>query len=411
MQETELIHDWNTAGGTLDWSRFTGRIELFDETLRDGLQNPSVKDPPIEEKIRLLNLMDRLGIHSADLGLPGAGPRAVRDVTALTQEILDAGLSVRPSCAARTLVADIRPIAEISQKVGSAIEVYTFIGSSPVRQYTEGWTLERMLKISEEAVAFAVGEGLPVAFVTEDTTRAKPETLRALYERAISCGARRICLADTVGHATPRGVRALLRFVRQEIVAPLGEGVKLDWHGHRDRGLGIANALAAIEAGADRIHGCALGIGERIGNVQMDLLLVNLKLMGVHEGDLTCLPEYCQLAAAACGLEIPHNYPVLGRDAFRTGTGAHAAAIVKAKAKGDHWLADMVYSAIPASVVGREQAIEISPQSGLSNVRYWLAQRGYGIADDGLCRRILAVAKANDRTLSDDEIRALIVER
>ena len=402
---SELIHDWNLEAG--DLVRPPQPIEFDDETLRDGLQSPSVVDPPIETKIEILRLMDRLGIHTADIGLPGAGPRAVEAVTALAREIVDQGLSVRPNCAARTVIADVRPIAEISQAVGIPIEACTFIGSSPIRQYAEGWTLDRMLAAAESAVTFAVEEGLPVMMVTEDTTRAKPEVLKALYGRAIEWGAKRLCIADTVGHATPDGVRAVVRFVLEEIVEPSGEDVGVDWHGHRDRGLGLANALAAIEAGATRVHGTALGIGERCGNTEMDLLLVNLQLLGVHDADLTVLPEYCALAAEACQVPLVHSYPVVGRDAFRTGTGVHAAAIVKAEAKGDAWLADRIYSAIPASMVGRKQRIEVGPMSGLSNVRHWLREHGHDPDDEDLSRRIFDAAKRADHTLSEGELAAL----
>lgn len=406
MNEQELIHDWNTASGAFDWST-VDRVELDDETLRDGLQNPSVTDPPIDDKIRLLHLMDELGIHTADVGLPGAGPRAVEAVTALCREIVEAGLSIRPNCAARTVIADVEPVARISQEVGIPIEACTFIGSSPIRQYAEGWTLERMLETSEKAVTFAVKEGLPVMMVTEDTTRARPEVLKALYGHAIEWGARRLCIADTVGHATPDGARAVVRFVLEEIVEPSGEDVEVDWHGHRDRGFGLANALAAVEAGATRIHGTALGIGERCGNTEMDLLLVNLKLLGVHDADLSMLPEYCELTARACRVPLVHSYPVVGEDAFRTATGVHAAAIVKAEKKGDAWLADRIYSGIPASMVGRKQKIEISPMSGLSNVKHWLREHGYDPEDEALAGRIFQAAKQTDHTLTEGELEAL----
>ncbi len=407
MDEQDLIYDWNAVEGTFDWSS-VGRVELDDETLRDGLQNPSVTDPPTEDKIRLLHLMDRLGIHTADVGLPGAGPRAVDAVKALTREIVDAGLSITPNCAARTVVADVEPIARISQEVGIPIEACTFIGSSPIRQYAEGWTLERMLETSEKTLTFAARENIPVMFVTEDTTRARPETLKALYGNAIRWGAKRICLADTVGHATPEGAYALTRFVIEEIVEPSGEDVGVDWHGHRDRGVGVANALAAIRAGARRVHGTALGIGERAGNAEMELLLVNLALLGIHHADLTGLQEYCELTARACRVPVPHSHPVVGRDAFRTGTGVHAAAIMKAEKKGDAWLADRVYSSIPASMVGRKQEIEISPMSGLSNVKHWLREHGHDPEDDALCRRLFDAAKQTDHTLSRDELEALV---
>ena len=408
MAKRRLIHDWNVEEfDTLAWGR---HVELNDETLRDGLQSPSVTDPPIGSKIRLIHMMDELGIHSADVGLPAAGPRAVADVTRLCEEVRDSRLSLKVNCASRTVVADIEPIARISQRTGVTIEAAAFIGSSPIRRYAEGWALDRMLKTAEASVSFAVREGLPVMFVTEDTTRADPVTLRALYGNAIAWGARRICLSDTVGHATPSGVRALVRFVRRAIIDPSGANVKLDWHGHRDRGLGLANALAAIEAGADRIHGTAMGIGERVGNVEMDLLLVNLALAGVHDADLTRLSHYCELVAAECNVPLAPNYPVMGSDAFRTATGVHAAAIIKAQAKGADWLADRVYSGVPASMVGRTQEIEVGPMSGISNVRHWLAGRGYDSGDAELCQRVFNVAKQGDHTLSEEEMLKIVCE-
>lgn len=406
MDERELIYDWNAADTAFDWR--TCRVELDDETLRDGLQCPSVTDPSIEDKRALLHLMVDLGIHAVDLGLPGAGPRAHADTLALAREVVSARLPLSANCAARTVLSDVEPVVEIAQATGLPIEAATFIGSSPIRQYAEDWTLDRMLRASEDAVTFVVREGLPVMFVTEDTTRAAPDTLRALYGNAIRWGARRVCLADTVGHATPDGVRALVRFVRDEIIAPSGEDVQLDWHGHRDRGLGLANCLAAIASGADRVHGTALGIGERVGNTEMDLLLINLRLLGAHQHDLSRLPEYSRLASRACGVPIPPSYPVLGDDAFRTGTGVHAAAIIKARRKGHAWLADRIYSGVPAGDFGLAQRIEISPVSGLSNVKYWLEEHGHDATDQGLCQHVFDAAKRVSRVLSDDEIETLV---
>jgi 2-isopropylmalate synthase len=404
MEERELIHDWNRVGAPFDWTR--ARVDLNDETLRDGLQSPSVKDPSLEVKRKLLHLMADLGIVAADIGLPGAGPRVVEQVRALAREIRDHKLPIFPNCAARTVIADVEPVARISQEIGIPIEAATFIGSSPIRQYTEDWTIERMLKATEEAVTFAVRQGLPVMYVTEDTTRAKPETLQQLYGAAIDCGATRICLADTVGHATPDGVKALVAFVKREIVQK--KDVKIDWHGHRDRGMGLINCLAAIEAGVDRVHATALGVGERVGNAEMDLLIVNLNLLGAHPGDLSKLPEYCRTVAEAVGMPIPLNYPVMGSDAFRTGTGVHAAAIIKAKKKGDAWLADRVYSSIPARELGLEQVIEISPVSGLSNVKYWLQHHGYDPDDETACQALFDAAKRADHTLTAEECHGLL---
>ncbi|HEU4643460.1 MAG TPA: hypothetical protein VFS44_13470 [Gemmatimonadaceae bacterium] len=408
MQERDLIYDWNTTPGSFDWA--SCRVELNDESLRDGLQCPSVTDPAIDDKRDLLHLMAELGIASADIGLPGAGPRANDDTRVLAREIADAHLPLRPNCAARTVRSDLVPLARISQEVGMPLEAATFIGSSPIRQYAEDWTLDRMLRATEDAVTFAVHEGLPVMFVTEDTTRAAPATIKALYDTAIRCGARRICLADTVGHVTPDGARALVRFVRDEVIAPSGEDVKLDWHGHRDRGLGLANCLAAIEAGVDRVHGTALGIGERVGNAEMDLLLINLTLLGAHHHDLSRLPDYCRVASRACAVTIASNYPVLGADAFRTATGVHAAAIIKARRKGHAWLADRVYSGVPAGAFGLAQRIEVSHMSGLSNVRCWLEEHGYDPGDQALCQHIFDAAKQVSRVLLDDELHGMVHE-
>src|SRR3569623_2079954 len=291
--------------------------------------------------------MAELGIAAANIGLPGAGPSTRADTLALAKEIVDAKLPISANAAARTLATDIAPIARIAQETGLALEAATFIGSTPIRQYAEEWTLDKRVRVSEEAVRFAVGEGLSLMFVTEDTPRAKPETLRALYGAAIACGARRVCLADTVGHATPDGVRALVRFVREEIIAPTKLDVRIDWHGHRDRGHGLANCMAAIE---------------------------------------------------------------VGEDAVRTATGVHAAAIAKARRKGDAGRADRIYSGVPAGDFGLSQRIDVGHVSGISNVRSWLEAHGHDAADEPLCRFILESAKKANHTLRDDELTALIAE-
>jgi 2-isopropylmalate synthase len=394
-----LIHDWNATG-----AQKPPVVMLDDETLRDGLQSPSVRTPGIEEKIRILHLIDRLGIDTADIGLPGAGPHVVRDVEHLAREIAGQRLKVKANCAARTLVADITPIAEISQRAGIPVECCAFIGSSPLRQYAEGWTLDRLLRLTDEAISFAVREGLAVMYVTEDTTRADPDTLRQLYATAIRAGASRICVADTVGHATPAGAGAVVRFVKT-VVDEHGGTVGIDWHGHRDRDFAIVNTLAALEAGATRLHGTAIGIGERVGNTPMDTLLVNLVLMGYLERDLSALSEYCQAVSDATGVAIPANYPVVGRDAFRTATGVHASAVIKAYRKQDRELVDAVYSGVPASLVGREQEVEVGPMSGKSNVLFWLEKRGLTASEDAI-ERVFARAKASASVLTESEIRA-----
>lgn len=399
----ELIYDWNTVA---DAWRPPQPILVDDETLRDGLQSPSVTDPPLETKLKLIHLMDDLGIDTADVGLPGAGPRAVADVTALCREIASSKLHIKANCAARTHANDIDAIVQCSQAAGIPIEACLFIGSSPIRQYTEDWSLDTLLGWTEKAVTHAVREGLPVMFVTEDTTRANPEDLRKLYTLAIECGATRICVCDTVGHATPEGVTRLVSFVG-EIIAATKKDVAIDWHGHKDRGLDIANVLAAVRAGATRVHGAGIGIGERAGNAPMELILVNLHLLGWSRRPLGKLAAYCDLVSEACGVPIPRNYPVVGADAFETATGVHAAAVIKAFKKGDRALADRVYSGVPAGELGLEQKIRVGPMSGRSNVVFWLEKRGIE-ATDSRVDAIFKAAKSSPRLLEDAEMLALI---
>ncbi len=403
IRET-LIYDWNTGGAHRPAP--PRPVEVNDETLRDGLQSPSALHPPVERKRAILRLMAGVGITSANIGYPGAGRRALEDAVALAGEIRDRRLGIRPNCAGRTVEADIVPIAEVQQRAGVAVEAALFLGSSPIRQYVEGWDLDFLLHTADAAVTFARRRGLEVMFVTEDTTRARPDHLRHLYAAAVSAGARRICLADTVGHATPWGVARLVRYMRRVV----GPTVAIDWHGHRDRGLDVINSLVAAASGADRLHACALGIGERVGNTSMDQLLVNLKLLGWFDADLRLLPEYCRAVSEAVGLPILPNYPVVGKDAFETSTGVHAAAILKAMRRGDRWLADRIYSGVPAAEIGREQRVTIGPMSGQANVFCWCEQHGIA-PDPDLIARVLDLAKAGDRVLCDEEILALVVAR
>ena len=400
MTLDELINDWNGLPSK------DARVPLLnDETLRDGLQSPSVRDPDIAAKRDLIHRLAHMGVDAINLGMPGAGPKALAAVRALVVEIRDHRLRISPNVAVRTLEADLVQVAEIQQRAGMPLEAGAFLGSSPIRMDVEGWDLDFLVATARKAIAFCRRHEVPVMMVTEDSTRARPDVLKAIYGAALDEGAQSICLSDTCGHATPDGVRRLVRFIKDEVVKD--RSVRIDWHGHNDRGLGVANAIAAFEAGADRLHGSILGIGERCGNVAMDQLMINLHLMGFPKGDLSDLPALAELVAEFCDVEIPANYPVLGRDAFRTGTGVHAAAIVKALHRGDVELADAVYSGVPAALVGRRQEIEIGPMAGHSNVIYWLEMNGY---DPSPARvdRILQVAKNSPRILSEAEIRAVL---
>jgi 2-isopropylmalate synthase len=405
-EEETLIYDWAKAGPRK--AHYPHHVMLDDETLRDGLQSPSVNDPSLETKVELLHLMEGLGIESADVGLPGAGAHQREAVLRLCREISEQRLCIRPNCAARTLMVDIQPIAEVTQLTGVPIEACVFIGSSPIRQYAEEWELSDIVRYTREAIRFAVREGLEVMYVTEDTVRSSPEHLRILLTTAVEAGAKRLCLCDTCGAAIPQGVWNLVSWVKA-LVTELGAEVGIDWHGHRDRGLDLANSLAAIEAGATRVHGTALGVGERVGNTPMEQLLVNLKLLGVRDDDLSHLPDYVRLVATATGVPMPINMPIVGRDAFRTATGVHASAVIKAQKKGDAWLADRVYSGVPAAWIGRTQEIEVGHMSGASNVVCYLSSRGLPSTAE-IVTAVLDLAKRSSRVLTESEILKLVRE-
>ena len=414
LEEHELIYDWNNIDYSIERDASNHPHELWfdDETLRDGLQSPSARNPQIEEKIELIDYMERLGIQKVDLGLPGAGPFHVDHIDAMLEHIGKEGYKIRPGCAVRTVVSDIEPLVDLQTKHEIDIQASAFLGTSPIRQFSEGWTMDRIISTAEKAVSFAIDNDIPVMFVTEDTTRSKPEEIKQVYTRAMELGADRICICDTCGHVTPNGVRKLLDFIQEEVIPDAGfkrRDIEVNWHGPQDRGLGVANNLAAYEAGADVIHGTALGVGERAGNAPLDQTLVNLSLMGVIKNDLTTLNEYTRKAHEYVEVALPHNYPVFGDDAFETGTGVHASAVIKAMKKGDNWLADRVYSGVPAGDFGLEQIIKIGHMSGKSNVIHWLEKNGHKATEE-LVEYLFQIAKSKRRMMTDREVNSYLTD-
>ena len=414
MDTSKLIYDWNVIDYEINRNpaNHPHGVWFDDETLRDGLQSPSARNPTIDEKKELLSFMENLGIQKVDLGLPGAGPFHREHINAMLSHIIDNEYQIRPGAAVRTLMQDIEPLVEMQQQHGIQIQASAFLGTSPIRQYTEGWNMEKLIATMEKAVSYAVENDVPVMFVTEDTTRSNPDDVKAIYQRAMELGVRRLCVCDTCGHVTPNGVKKLLNFIDEEVIKDGGyqrNEIEVNWHGHQDRGLGVANNIAAVEAGADVIHGTALGVGERAGNAPLDQTLVNLKLMGVIDNDLTLLDEYVRTANKYIEVPLPRNYPVFGEDAFETGTGVHASAVIKAMKKGDDWLADRVYSGVPAGDFGLKQVIRIGHMAGRSNIIWWLEQNGYEVSDD-LVSHLFEVAKSQRRNMLDSEVEAAVAQ-
>jgi len=402
MGHDSFIYDWNTATSDMPPLR---AVQVDDETLRDGLQSPSVREPGLDEKIGILEQMIALGIRRGDLGLPMSSQRD--DIRGLLRHIADERLPFSPGLAVRTVESDIQHVADLQQEIGIRVKAEAFVGCSRIRQMVEGWDLGFVVDRASKAVKFAKSHDVDIMFVTEDTTRAHPDDLREIYTAAVDAGADEVCIADTVGHSTPWGAAAVVKALRSILEDAGRPEVLINWHGHSDRGLAVINTLAAGMAGADVLHATALGIGERSGNAPMDQLLVNLKLLGLWEHELTSLPDYVQRVSDAVQIPIPINYPVFGRDAFRTATGVHAAAIAKAEQKGDAELADLVYSGVCASQFGLSQQVEVGRMSGKSNVLFWLASHKLPASDGGV-DAILDAARSSRTVLTDQEILAIV---
>jgi 2-isopropylmalate synthase len=396
-----LIHDWNASEDASPASAGLPAVALLDDTLRDGLQNAAVRQPTAEEKRELLHLMAGAGVQSVNLGLPASSSAAFESAELLCREIARERLNLAVVCAGRTLEADMHAIVELAERTGLPIEGHAFVGTSAIRARAEGWDTGLLAERTRSALRVLTGAGLAAAFVSEDTTRSSPDTLRELFGVALDAGATRLCLCDTVGHATPSGARRLVAFT-QDLLAAHGTRIPVDWHGHNDRGLGLANALAALDAGVSRVHATVLGVGERVGNVQLELLVLNLALAGRMPFELEPLARYASRAAELLGWTIPPNHPLLGENAFRTATGVHASAIVKAKRLGQAF-SDQVYSAVPAGAVGRKQEIRIGRMSGRANVVSWLEEHGIE-ESDAVVRAVLERARSADHLLSDEEI-------
>lgn len=399
-----LLHDWNGAERTTQECP----AELLDDTLRDGLQNAAVRQPSAPERAELLHLMPPIGIQAVNLGLPGSSALAFEGALRLCREVADQRLPLAMAVAGRTLEHDMRAIVELRDRAGVALEGHAFVGASALRAKVEGWDLELLKRRTHAALDVLVRAGIPAVFVTEDTTRTGPDTLRGLFGVALDAGATRFCLCDTVGQATPEGVRRLVGFTRAYF-AERNASVAIDWHGHNDRGLALANALAALDAGAHRVHATALGVGERVGNVPMELVLLNLALDGRRPLKLQPVAEYCRRSAEVLAWRIPPNHPLVGENAFRTATGVHASAIAKA-GKLSAWAADRVYGAVPAAALGREQEICIGAMSGTANVVFWLERHGIAV-EEPLVRAILERARAADHILSEEEILGMVPQR
>lgn len=401
-----MFFEWNAP-----WAAEGAGVAVLDDTLRDGLQSPSARIPSLRKKLRILDQSASIGIDAIILGLPAAGGNAISEIGALAQHAARRWPTLELLTAVRTHPKDIAAHIEACNVSGVAITAAVFIGCSPIRRLVETWSEKQIIDKSRQSIQRLVEQDIPVLFVTEDTTRTNPDMLQSLYREAILAGASRVCVADTVGHAEPSGAARVVELVR-EVVNRTQPGIGIDWHGHNDRGLGLINALIAAESGASRIHTTVLGLGERTGNTALEQF-VHFAATRFGRGDLRLerLTEYCQMVSDYCCAPFPSNCPIVGTDAHRTSSGIHAAAILKALARDDQQLADIVYSAVPAAPLGRKQKIEIGPMSGMGNALYCLGETVPNLPEDKRERYaqfLLDAAKRSDQVLDKEDVHQIV---
>lgn len=377
---------------------------ILDATLRDGIQGILTRYPSLDEKLHLVDLLLSLGVHEFEIGMPVVGLKHKQESIAVAAHIFKQCPDARVICLARTKIDDVIAVAEVAQAVGCHIGCALFVGSSPIRRRVEGWSIVDLVNWTAQAVRFAVHEGLAVSLACEDATRSEPETLRNLYLTAIEHGASRVVIPDTVGICSTDSTRRIVEFFRDQITD--GDTIPIDWHGHNDRDLGVANAVAAANAGATCIHTTVLGIGERCGNVPLEPLLVHLATHETYQWNLSILPQLAEYASKIFDDPIRSRYPIIGQNAFATAAGTHGAALYKATQRRDSQLAANVYAGADPRSFGREVQVFVGPMSGVANVKWKAQELGVSLKPNSE-EDILLVAKERDKILTDQEFRTV----
>lgn len=397
MAETEYafpLYDW----GNYDPLPPT---TILDTTLRDGIQSLLVRYPSLPEKLRLMDLLIELGVDAFDIGFPVSNRKHRQHTRRLAEHAARQNPNLRLICLARSRIEDVQAIVDVSQAAGVGLEALIFVASSPIRLLVEQWDLGEMVKWATGAIDFAIKEGLRVNFACEDATRSEPETLKTLHTAALEHGASRFTIPDTVGIANVVSTTRIVKYLREQVIR--GHAVGLDWHGHNDRGLAVANALAALVAGADCVHTTIFGVGERAGNADLESLVANLHYLYGSCYHLDVLPRLTKYASAVFGEPVPPRHPVIGQNAYSTAAGIHGAAILKASRMDRPELVANAYAGVDPRLIGRQTHVRVGPLSGSANVEWKASQLGLPFSPE-LAARVLNEAREVDRILTDDEI-------
>lgn len=387
----------NYSWGEYDFSKKV--VQVLDTSLRDGLQDAQIRHPSLEEKERLVDILVQVGVEAIDIAIPIARGSHLREAIQLARRIPS---NVTVACLARTDASDIQAAVDLAQGAGRPIETIVFCGASPLRRWVEDWDVTEITEWMAKSVNFASKQGLIPTVATEHTTQTEPEVIKQIYLAGLDNGGQKVCIADTSGAASPISTEKIIRFFRDEVLKSFND-VDIDWHGHNDRGLSVINSLVALSAGAQRVHGTAIGIGERAGNTPLEQMLINLKMArDPKRQDLGAISELATFAAEIFNVPVPPNYPGLGEKVYRTASGIHAAAELKAGQLG--LKGTTPYSAVSPEWVNRETDVVVGPLSGSHNVRFVAERLGIPATNEFIARA-LDVAKSANRILTDQDIK------
>lgn len=392
---------------------FTAQID--DETLRDGLQSSGIRHPTPEEGLVLFDLMYQLGTQRADIGFAAAGEAHMKRIKAIAEHnsILDPKMEI--SCAARMTPQDIEPIVQISQEIGAHFWADAFIGITPERIDSEGWNQKQMIEWVENTVGFSLENDVDVMLVTESTIdgiEKNAEFLEQIYLTGLNKGAKRVCISDTTGARLPHEVEEAVLWMRQLLNRSGFEKVAIDFHGHNDLRSAVPNSIAALRAGAQRVHATILHAGERRGNTDRTALQLQLRRTGMDQGayNLRVIPEYVRQASRILGIEVRESYPGIGDESRAVISGVHASAVLKAKKIQEDNAGGVYLPVNYQELLGVEPShvVRIGPMAGRASVHLWAIFQGLDEISDAQATKVIAWAKKEKRALTDDEIRKLL---
>lgn len=403
--------------GIYNWTRHDGpsmpvrsprpRVEIDDETWRDGIQGTHVvHHPNTNQKALYIERAVTLGfIDHLDIGFPASGPMHRDEIVTLIDFSQKKKLPVTFSTAGRgAAIDDIKSIIEIAQRTGENVEADLFIDVSYLRADVEGWSRDERLRQTMRNIVLAKKEGLSVMFVPERASVTSPKELLEACVMAADEGVDRIAFADTTGALTPHGTSQLLRTMFENLGKRYPK-IRFDFHEHDDLNMGIANCVVAAMEGIDRLHATARGIGERAGNVSLEKLLVVLNLQGFRDVDTSHIQAFARMAADILSVPIVSHEPIVGEKSPETASGVHASTYEKVR-KGENL--PPIYFAYDPRDVGLTAKVRIGPVSGLANVYAYCAELGIRDVTEEKAREVLDLAKKNWSLLSADEVRNVI---